>query len=82
VIYGVVVSFCALALVVAVTGEPTLGAMLVLLEFSVILAMRQMGLAMEARRLSRLQREEIKAEVLGLAPAVEPRIGGVRRIAR
>jgi UDP-GlcNAc:undecaprenyl-phosphate GlcNAc-1-phosphate transferase len=82
VIYGVVVSFCALALLVAVTGEPTLGAMLVLLEFSVILAMRQMGLAMEARRLSRLQREEIKAEVLGLAPAVEPRIGGVRRIAR
>jgi hypothetical protein len=44
--------------------------------------MRQMGLAMEARRLSRLQREEIKAEVLGLAPAAEPRIGGVRRIAR
>ncbi len=82
VIYGVVVSFCALALVVAVTGEPTLGVMLVLLEFSVILAMRQMGLAMEARRLSRLQREEIKAEVLALAPAVEPRIGGVRRIAR
>jgi len=82
VIYGVVVSFCALALVVAVTGEPTLGVMLVLLEFSVILAMRQMGLAMEARRLSRLQREEIKAEVLGLAPAAEPRIGGVRRIAR
>jgi UDP-GlcNAc:undecaprenyl-phosphate GlcNAc-1-phosphate transferase len=82
VIYGVVLSFCVLALVVAVTGQTTLGVMLVLLEFSVILAMRQMGLAMEARRLSRLQREEIKAEVLGLAPAVEPRIGGVRRIAR
>jgi UDP-GlcNAc:undecaprenyl-phosphate GlcNAc-1-phosphate transferase len=82
VIYGVVLSFCVLALVVAVTGQTTLGMMLVLLEFSVILAMRQMGLAMEARRLSRLQREEIKAEVLGLTPAVEPRIGGVRRIAR
>ncbi|HTG32566.1 MAG TPA: MraY family glycosyltransferase [Thermoanaerobaculia bacterium] len=82
VIYSVVLSFCALALVVAVTGEPTLGVMLVILEFSVILAMRQMGLAMEARRLSRLQREEIKAEVLALVPAVEPRIGGVRRIAR
>ncbi|MEO6192500.1 MAG: MraY family glycosyltransferase [Thermoanaerobaculia bacterium] len=82
VIYGVVLSFCVLALVVAVTGQTTLGVMLVLLEFSVILAMRQMGLAMEARRLSRLQREEIKAEVLGFAPAVEPRIGGVRRIAR
>jgi len=41
-----------------------------------------MGMAMEARRLARLQREEIKAEVLGLAPAAEPKAGGVRRIAR
>jgi UDP-GlcNAc:undecaprenyl-phosphate GlcNAc-1-phosphate transferase len=82
VIYGVVLSFCALALVVAETGETTLGVMLVLLEFSIILAMRQMGLAMEARRIARLQREEIKTEVLGLAPAMRPRVGGVRRIAR
>ncbi len=81
-IYGVVLSFCALALFVAVTGETTLGAVLVILEFSVILTMRQMGLAIEARRLARLQREEIRAEVLGLSPAAEPRVGGVRRIAR
>ncbi|HEX4497352.1 MAG TPA: MraY family glycosyltransferase [Thermoanaerobaculia bacterium] len=79
-IYGVVLAFCALALLVAATGETTLGIVLVVLEFSVILAMRQMGLAMEARKLARLQREEIKTEVLGIAP--EPRGGGVRRISR
>ncbi len=79
VIYGVVLSFCALALVVAATGETTLGTALVVLEFSVILAMRRMGLAMEARRLARLQREEVKSEVLGLAQ--EPRSAAVRRIA-
>lgn len=81
-IYCVVLSFCALALFVAITGETTLGVVLVILEFSVILTMRQMGLAVEARRLARLQREEIKTEVLGLGPVDEPRIGGVRRIVR
>lgn len=78
VIYAVVLSFCALALVVAVTGQTALGVALVALEFSVILGMRQMGMAMEARRLARLQREEIKAEVLGVQ---EPAIAKVRRIA-
>ena len=78
VIYAVVVSFCALALVVAVTGQTTLGVALVALEFSVILAMRQAGLAIQARRLSRLQREEIKSEVLGRA---EGQPATVRRIA-
>ena len=82
VIYGVVLSFCLLALFVAATGETTLGVVLVLLEFSVVLAMRKMGLAMEARRLARLQREEIKAEVLGLLPTADSKGGGVRRIAR
>jgi UDP-GlcNAc:undecaprenyl-phosphate GlcNAc-1-phosphate transferase len=82
VIYAVVLSFCVLALVVAETGETALGVMLVLLEFSVILAMRQMGMAMEARRLARLQREEVKAEVLGLDPGTKPQVAGVRRINR
>jgi len=31
-----------------------------------VLGMRQMGLAMAARRLASQQREEVKAEVLGL----------------
>jgi UDP-GlcNAc:undecaprenyl-phosphate GlcNAc-1-phosphate transferase len=81
VIYGVVLSFCSLALLVAATGETTLGVALVALEFLVILAMRQTGLAMEARHLSRLQREEIKTEVLGRVPE-RALAGGLRRIAR
>lgn len=80
VIYAVVLSFCALALLVAVTGQTTLGIALIALEFSVILAMRQFGMAMQVRHLSRLQREEIKAEVLGAAPDSEA--APVRRIAR
>jgi UDP-GlcNAc:undecaprenyl-phosphate/decaprenyl-phosphate GlcNAc-1-phosphate transferase len=79
VIYAVVLSFCALALVVAVTGQTTLGIALVALEFSVILGMRQMGMAMEARRLARLQREEVKSEVL--AHSGEPALAKVRRMA-
>ncbi|HYX26244.1 MAG TPA: MraY family glycosyltransferase, partial [Thermoanaerobaculia bacterium] len=51
VIYAVVLSFCALALVVAITGQTALGVALVALEFSVVLAMRRLGMAMEARRL-------------------------------
>ncbi|HEV2856151.1 MAG TPA: MraY family glycosyltransferase [Thermoanaerobaculia bacterium] len=80
VIYVVVLSFCALALMVAATGETTLGVSLVVLEFMVILSMRRAGLAMEARRLARLQREEIKAEVLGFPQ--EPQVATVRRMAR
>ncbi len=81
VIYGVVLSFCSLALLVATTGETTLGVALVGFEFLVILAMRQTGLAMEARHLSRLQREEIKTEVLARVPE-RALAGGLRRIAR
>ncbi|HVR96989.1 MAG TPA: MraY family glycosyltransferase, partial [Thermoanaerobaculia bacterium] len=66
VIYAVVLSFCGLALLVAVTGQDTLGVALVALEFAIVLGMRQMGLAMAARRLASQQREEVKAEVLGL----------------
>ena len=80
VIYAVVLSFCVLALVVAVTGQTTLGVALVALEFLVILAMRKGGMTAEARRLARLQREEIKAEVLGFAPEIPA--AAVRRIAR
>jgi len=67
VIYLLVVSFCAMALVVAVTGEINLGIALIVLEFLIVLAMRQMGLAMAARRLARLQREEIKSDLESFA---------------
>ncbi len=79
VIYAVVLSFCILALVVAVTGQTTLGLALVGLEFAVILSMRRMGMTMEVRRLARLQREEVKAEVLGHP---EPQTAAVRRMVR
>lgn len=62
VLYLVAVSFCAMALLVAVTGETLLGVVLVVLEFSVVFAMRRLGLAMEARRLADTQREEIESE--------------------
>lgn len=67
VLYLVAVSFCAMALLVAVTGETLLGVVLVVLEFSVVFAMRRLGLAMEARRLAATQREEIESET-GAAP--------------
>ncbi|MEA2693639.1 MAG: UDP-GlcNAc:undecaprenyl-phosphate/decaprenyl-phosphate GlcNAc-phosphate transferase [Acidobacteriota bacterium] len=70
VIYVVVLGSCSMALLVATTGQSTLGIALILVEFGVILAMRQTGLAMEARRLSRKQRDDIKTEVLG--PLEEP----------
>jgi UDP-GlcNAc:undecaprenyl-phosphate GlcNAc-1-phosphate transferase len=79
-IYAVVLSFCALALVVALTGQIALGAALVVLEFSVILSMRQMGMAMAARRLARLQREVIRTEIFAFAQE-EPPVAQVRRLA-
>jgi UDP-GlcNAc:undecaprenyl-phosphate GlcNAc-1-phosphate transferase len=42
-IYAVVVAFCAMALVVAVTGQTNLGLSLVVIEFLVILSMRRLG---------------------------------------
>jgi len=62
-IYLLVVSFGAMALVVAVTGNINLGIALIVLEFLIVLGMRQMGLALAARRLARLQREEIKSDL-------------------
>ncbi len=42
-IYAVVIAFCAMALVVAATGLPSLGLLLVAIEFLVIIAMRRLG---------------------------------------
>jgi len=42
-IYAVVVTFCVMALVVAVTGQSSLGLLLVVIEFLVIFGMRQVG---------------------------------------
>jgi hypothetical protein len=58
-----------MALLVAVTGAINLGIVLILFEFLIVLGMRQMGLAMAARRLALLQREEIRSEILSADPA-------------
>jgi hypothetical protein len=52
-IYAVVVTFCLMALVVAVTGQTNLGLLLVVIEFLVIFGMRQMGRHVQATQLSR-----------------------------
>jgi UDP-GlcNAc:undecaprenyl-phosphate GlcNAc-1-phosphate transferase len=49
-LYGVAVSFCAMALLVAATGDFTLGLLLLGLELGVIVLIRQRGLAARARR--------------------------------
>lgn len=79
-IYAVVVVFCLAALVVAVTGQMMLGVFLIGLEFSVVLGMRKLGLAMHARRLAQQQRQEIKEEVLGIH--ADPPPSQVQRIGR
>ena len=79
-IYAVVVVFCLAALVVAVTGQTTLGLVLVGLEFSVVLGMRRLGLAALARRLALQQRQEIREEVFGTPPPAPA--DNVRRIGR
>jgi UDP-GlcNAc:undecaprenyl-phosphate GlcNAc-1-phosphate transferase len=81
VIYVLVLGFCGMALLVAARGESTLGIALVLVEFVVILTMRQMGLAMEARRISRRQRDDLKTEVLG-PPEELPKPAVVRAFRR
>jgi UDP-GlcNAc:undecaprenyl-phosphate GlcNAc-1-phosphate transferase len=67
VIYLAVLCSCGMALFVAATGESTLGVTLLVVEFGVILAVRQMGLALAAGRLSRRRRDEVRTAVLGPA---------------
>jgi len=52
-IYAVVVAFCLMALVVAVTGQTNLGLVLVVIEFLVIFGMRQLGRQLQAMRPTR-----------------------------
>lgn len=61
-IYTVVAAFCGLALVVAVTGNAELGIGLVAAEVAVILLMRNLGMVVEARRLSSQKLAEIRRE--------------------
>jgi UDP-GlcNAc:undecaprenyl-phosphate GlcNAc-1-phosphate transferase len=59
-IYLVAACFCAFALLVATTRNVALGLVLVALEFAVILGMRNLGMVVEARELSRRKRDELR----------------------
>lgn len=63
-IYGLVLASCGLALLVAVTGNTTLGLWLVAGEVAVILLVRNLGLVKEARLLALRQRREVRSELV------------------
>jgi UDP-GlcNAc:undecaprenyl-phosphate GlcNAc-1-phosphate transferase len=64
-IYAVVLTFCALALVVALTRSRTLGLFLLIVEVLVIVAMRTFGLRGEAKRMALRKRIEMRTEYFG-----------------
>ena len=64
-IYAVVLLFCTLALVVALTRSRTLGFFLLLVEVGVIVAMRSFGLRGEAKRMALAKRAEVREEYFG-----------------
>ena len=64
-IYAVVLVFCTLAMVVALTRSRTLGFLLLFVEVAVIVAMRSFGLRGEARRLALAKRGEVRTEYFG-----------------
>ncbi|HEX7182479.1 MAG TPA: MraY family glycosyltransferase [Thermoanaerobaculia bacterium] len=80
-LYVVTLSFCAMALYIASTGETILGIALVGLELLIVLGMRKVGLARGARQLAEAQRKQLEAGALTLAP--EPpakRVSHLRRV--
>jgi UDP-GlcNAc:undecaprenyl-phosphate/decaprenyl-phosphate GlcNAc-1-phosphate transferase len=73
-IYGAVLAFCLLAVVVALTQNPLLGAVLLPVEIAVIWGMRRFGLGRRASVLSRFRRDELKHELEGEAPEEDERL--------
>ena len=68
-LYAVVLAFCVGALWVAFTGEKTAGLVLLILEFLIVLGMRQFGLAAGAERLALEQRDEARRVLARVLPA-------------
>jgi UDP-GlcNAc:undecaprenyl-phosphate GlcNAc-1-phosphate transferase len=62
-IYGIVLTFCALALVVALTRNPMLGVVVLVIEGIVMLAMRQRWLRDRIAQLSRERRDALRSEL-------------------
>jgi len=60
VLYVTVLFFCVGALGVALTGQGTLGLVLLGVEIAVVVAMRGLGLAGEVRRLAETRRGEAR----------------------
>ncbi len=63
-IYASVLAFCVLALTVAVTRSPAVGALLLVTEVAAVIAMRRLGLRAEAQSLSRQQRHDVREQYL------------------
>ncbi len=79
-IYAVVFAFCTLGLLVAVTRSAALGLALVLIEFAVILAMRNLGIIAGVRELAQEKRAELRAELQAPAEADGPLHRGVTAV--
>ena len=66
-IYFVATCFCGMALIVALSRSAALGTALVVVEVSVVVLMRSLGVRREARELSLRQRRHVRAGFLGRA---------------
>jgi len=64
-IYTTVLAFCCLAILVAVTRNPVLGAVLLPVELAAIAGMRSFGLRTQAQEISRHHREELVETIAG-----------------
>ena len=62
-IYGTVLTFCVLAVVVAVTRNRTLGMLVLLIEGAVMLGLRQSGLRARLAETSTEQRQTLRSEL-------------------
>jgi UDP-GlcNAc:undecaprenyl-phosphate GlcNAc-1-phosphate transferase len=62
-IYGTVLTFCALALVVAVTNNPALGLVVLGIEGGVLVLLRQAGFRQRLVELARRRRRELRTEI-------------------
>jgi len=63
VLYTTAIVFCAAALAVAMTGETTLGLVLLGIEVAVVVGMRAWGLASQARAIAQGQKDELKPRI-------------------